>query len=765
MRNEKRNTSKKIAVAACAALAIACAWTGGSIGLKGAANAEETATRGASLENLENDGAFYAIKGASVKLHSVTGDDSADYNGIRFSFEMSEAQYALIASSQNGTATFNEGVTVGAYVVPVSMLSGLEEGVTPAAEMIAAAAGAEHKEITADKWTKAASDAQADTQVYKSYLYVYDIPTENMDSDLACYAYLKSGETELKTAVQVRSMQYVAKASVDAGEHTTAELERYLPYQSVTFKADGSPDSVEKVKYGESVAKKPDSPVKDGYTFLNWVDKDGKTYDFSAAVKENIMLTAKFKAKAYGLYDFTSYDTGALANNTISELTFTGTSLQEIVYNESEGKNILRVVRESVATSDTEWLSVVFTKNLIGDFSKFDYIIIRMRATWDSTGGFVGLGGSYDYTSEYGYSLPSNGTWQDVKFEQAKTIEALAKDSIPLTFATYHNKDTSISGNYTFEIAEIKGAYKEISIDENGINLTQKFGLAQNEFSATFTDIDGNESAVADVTKFNSNVAGTLAVTVNKAGYSASTFSVSVKVLNEYGKIDFSQNALGAIPSNVVFNKGSNSSVNVVSESGYTAIKGVATGEGANVHLQIIDNSIKALANFDYITVKMKLSWNANGIIGMKGTGDSGAYNTPEGQGDGFWRLPSSGDWKLAVWRKADRKVVFDYLAASGIIELITTCYTSNIQQTLTIAEITGGYDDISTSETPLDLTAKLGLAASDFTATFTHENGEEQAVENVAAVNISAAGTLKITVKKSGYAATVLTIGVKAAS
>lgn len=763
MRNEKRKTSKKIAVAACAALAIVCAWTGGSIGLKGAANAEETATSGENLlENLENDGAFYAIKGASVKLHSVTGDDSADYNGIRFSFEMSEAQYELIASSQNGTATFNEGVIVGAYVVPVSMLSGLEEGVTPAAETIAAAAGAEHKEITADKWTKAASDAQADTQVYKSYLYVYDIPTDNMDSDLACYAYLKSGETELKTAVQVRSMQYVAKASVDAGEHTAAELERYLPYQSVTFKAEGLADSVAKVKYGASV-KKPASPVKDGYTFLNWVDKDGKAYDFSAAVKENITLTAKFKAKTYGLYDFTSYDTGALANNTISGLTFTGTSSQEIVYDESEGKNILRVVRESVATSETEWLSVVFTKNLIGDFSKFDYIIIRMRATWDSTGGFVGLGGSYDYASEYGYSLPSNGTWKDVKFEQSKTIEALANDSIPLTFALYSDK-TKI-GNYTFEIAEIKGAYKEISIDENGINLAQKFGLAQNEFSATFTDINGNESVVADVTNFNSNVAGTLAVTVNKAGYSASTFSVSVKVLNEYGKIDFSQNALGAIPSNVVFNKGSNSSVNVVSESGYTAIKGVATGEGANVHLQIIDNSIKALANFDYITVKMKLSWNANGIIGMKGTGDSGAYNTPEGQGDGFWRLPSSGDWKLAVWRKADRKVVFDYLAASGIIELITTCYTSNIQQTLTIAEITGGYDDISTSETTLDLTKKLGLAASDFTATFTPENGVEQAVENVAAVNISAAGTLKITVKKSGYAATVLTIGVKAAS
>ena len=745
MRNEKRNTSKKIAVAACAALAIACAWMGGSIGLKGAANAEETATSGARL--LENDGAFYAIKGASVKLHSVTGDDSADYNGIRFSFEMSEARYAQIAGTQNGTATFSEGVTVGAYVVPVSMLN-LGEGETPDAAKIAAAAGAEHKEITADKWTKAASDAQADTQVYKSYLYVYDIPTENMDSDLACYAYLKSGETELKTAVQVRSMQYVAKASVDAGEHTAAELERYLPEQSVTFKAEGLADSVAKVKYGASV-EKPVSPVKDGYTFLNWVDKDGKTYDFSAAVKENITLTAKFKAKIYGLYDFTSYDTGALANNTISGLTFTGTSSQEIVYDESEGKNILRVVRESVATSETEWLSVVFTKNLIGDFSKFDYIIIRMRATWDSTGGFVGFGGSYDYTSEYGYSLPSNGTWKDVKFEQAKTIEALAKDSIPLTFATYHNKDTSISGNYTFEIAEIKGAYKEISIDENGMDLTQKFGLEQNEFSATFTDIDGNESAVADVTNFNSNVAGTLAVTVNKAGYAQSQFETKISIVSHYGNLlNLSAYKVGSAYSDTA---------TVVDYNGKKALQIVNSGANSStVRVNIVNDAVLDLKKFDYIRVKVAMKYeNATANVNLKlvdSTGKQYAWQNVGGGNNKF--IESTVDVKVA-----------DMTITANSLGVTFTKWNAALQTSI-ITDLYCGYNDITTdSETPLDLTAKLGLAASDFTATFTPENGEEQAVENVAAVNISAAGTLKITVKKSGYAATVLTIGVKAAS
>lgn len=745
MRNEKRKTSKIIAVAAVAALAIACTWAGGSIGLKGAANAEETATSGASLENLENGGAFYAIKGASVKLHSVTGDNSADYNGIRFSFEMSEVQYALIASSQNGTATFNEGVTVGAYVVPVSQLN-LGEGETPDAAKIAAAAGAEHKEITADKWTKAASDAQADTQVYKSYLYVYDIPADNMDSDLACYAYLKSGETELKTAVQVRSMQYVAKASVDAGEHTAAELERYLPEQSVTFKAEGLADRVAKVKYGASVAK-PDSPVKDGYTFLNWVDKDGKTYDFSSAVKENITLTAKFKAKAYGLYDFTSYDTGALANNTISELTFTGTSSQEIVYDESEGKNILRVVRKSVATSETEWLFVYFTNNLIGDFSKFDYIIIRMRATWDSTGGFVGLGGSYDYTSEYGYSLPSNGTWKDVKFEQSKTIEALAKDSIPLTFALYSDK-TKI-GNYTFEIAEIKGAYKEISIDENGMDLTQKFGLAQNEFSATFTDINGNESVVADVTNFNSNVAGTLAVTVNKAGYAQSQFETKISIVSHYGNLlNLSAYKVGSAYSDTA---------TVVDYNGKKALQVVNSGANSStVRVNIVNDAVLDLKKFDYIRVKVAMKYeNASANVNLKlvdSKGNQYAWQNVGGGNNKF--IESTVDVATA-----------NMTMTSNSLGVTFTKWNAALQTSI-ITDLYCGYNDITTdSETPLDLTKKLGLAASDFTATFTPENGEEQAVENVAAVNISAAGTLKITVKKSGYAATVLTIGVKAAS
>lgn len=702
MRNEKRKTSKKIAVAACAALAIACAWAGGSIGLKGAANAEETATRGENL--LENDGAFYAIKGASVKLHSVTGDNSADYNGIRFSFEMSEAQYELIASSQNGTATFNEGVTVGAYVVPVSMLSGLEEGVTPAAETIAAAAGAEHKEITADKWTKAASDAQADTQVYKSYLYVYDIPTENMDSDLACYAYLKSGETELKTAVQVRSMQYVAKASVDAGEHTAAELAKYLPEQSVTFKADGSADSVT-VNYGASVAK-PASPVKDGYTFLNWVDKDGKTYDFSSAVKEDITLTANFHENKYGVIDFSNYN--ELVQTDSVKLTYENT--------ENSGGGVIDINGEKAVSvvAKTQTPAAVVTGEKIKTFANFDYITAKVKYAVP-LGSYVQvfMRGRY---SDAPYTAATTSASDGWTFATIQTNLAQMKDlsTNGMVLWLYSPSGGLVGTDYI--ISEIRGGYNDITIEENAVDLTEKFGLVLGEFSATFTDIDGNESAVADVTNFNSNVAGTLAVTVNKAGYSASTFSVNVKMLSEYDKIDFNQIALNAKPFNVTTN-GTNG-IAVVEEDGYRAVK--TTVAGAYPHVYIKDDKVKELANFDFITLRVKIVYSTSGgSVGLKGTSGD-VYN-------GASSTKADGKWTLMTWRKDHVKPngtlqgqnIFNYLKNNGIFDLSIYAWAKE-NTTITIAEITGGYDDISTSETPLDLTAKLGLAASDFTATFT---------------------------------------------
>lgn len=305
-------------------------------------------------------------------------------------------------------------------------------------------------------------------------------------------------------------------------------------------------------------------------------------------------------------------------------------------------------------------------------------------------------------------------------------------------------------------ISEIRGGYNGITIEENSVDLTQKFGLAQNEFSATFTDINGNESAVADVTNFNSNVAGTLAVTVNKSGYSANTFSVSVTVLSEYNKVNFNHVTETTLGSYASLEGGSGKNgVKLVTYGGFKVLTAYAEKTGYPA-LKVTSDEIKKFAQFDYVTVRAKITSNPTKLTFL----DSSYKN----------RTPNSrvadGEWTLLTWKKSDSNnaTVFTMLSQGKI--WIRVDNGGGAAYEWGIAEITGGYDDITTdSENTLDLTAKLGLAASDFTATFTPENGEEQAVANVAAVDISAAGTLKITVKKSGYAATVLTIGVKAAS
>ncbi len=392
----------------------------------------------------------------------------------------------------------------------------------------------------------------------------------------------------------------------------------------------------------------------------------------------------------YGAFDFSGFEAGALANNTISGLTFTGTSSQEIVYNESEGKNILRVVRESVATSETEWLSVYFTNNLIGDFSKskFDYIIIRMRATWDSTGGFVGLGGSYGYTSEYGYSLPSNGTWKEVKFEQSKTIKALANDSIPLTFALYSDK-TKI-GNYMFEIAEIKGAYKEISIDENGIDLTQKFGLAATEIkTAEFTNKGGVPRALTEEekTNFKTSVSGKLKITVKKAGYKVYVFETGVSVPKQKGVFDFSDYDAGALENNTIkgleFYGTASQEITYSEEEQKNVLKFTVNFKKNGWSFVNFDKALLGeMGEFDYITMRVRITTQA----GQNGYFDFRSDSKSDGTGKSVYgdSLPARDEWLDVTFNKDGTMQSF-----GETIKLRTTMYQAG-EVSILISEIRG---------------------------------------------------------------------------
>ena len=216
--------------------------------------------------------------------------------------------------------------------------------------------------------------------------------------------------------------------------------------------------------------------------------------------------------------------------------------------------------------------------------------------------------------------------------------------------------------------------------------------------------------------------------------------------------------------------KGTQSTVSFVEEDGYGAIKAEATAVGQNMHVRIEDESIKDLAKFDYITVRLKISYSGgNGIIGLKGTSGD-VYNVPQGMTNSLSQLVSDGEWKIVTWNKnrvnasgtPTGQYVFDYIKTNGAIEFATLCYTSNVVQSLTIAEIYGGYEDISLSEDAIDLTEKLGLTEDEIEAKFIDESGNGTAVSDMTNFVPNNVGTLRITVKKQGYAPTEIIINVK---
>lgn len=67
---------------------------------------------------------------------------------------------------------------------------------------------------------------------------------------------------------------------------------------TISFDSDGGTPVAEQ-KALNSPAIKPDDPTKDGYDFVEWL-KDGKAYDFSTPVTENITLTARWLVRLTG---------------------------------------------------------------------------------------------------------------------------------------------------------------------------------------------------------------------------------------------------------------------------------------------------------------------------------------------------------------------------------------------------------------------------------------------------------------------------------
>lgn len=393
----------------------------------------------------------------------------------------------------------------------------------------------------------------------------------------------------------------------------------------------------------------------------------------------------------YGAFDFSGFEAGSLADKPISGLSFSGFSesdLKEIAFDESENKNILKLHIAESTVKDTRWATVRFTKDLLGDFTAFNYVTLRMRVTYDTTGGFFGFGGSYGYESQYKYALPASGAWATYRFDSENTLAALGKTDIPLTFAMYSDKTKS--GNYTIEISEVRGGYDSFTADSEGVDLTEKFGLAATEIkTAEFTNKGGVSRALTEEekTNFKTSVSGKLKITVKKAGYKVSVFETGVSVLKQKGVFDFSDYDAGALENNTI--KGL--------EFYGTASQGITYSEEEqkNVLKFTINftkngwcfvNFDKALlgemGEFDYITMRVKITTQA----GQNGYFDFRSDSKNDGAGTSVYgnSLPARNEWLDVTFNKDGTMQSF-----GETIKLRTTMYQAG-EVSILISEIRG---------------------------------------------------------------------------
>ncbi len=105
----------------------------------------------------------------------------------------------------------------------------------------------------------------------------------------------KKNRTKVQSPVTIEAV-WKEKEQEDETSNEEVDTESKPRYVTVQFDAKGGDPNppTQSVKVGEKVVRPKKDPKKDGYTFIDWFDAEGK-YDFNQAVKTKMILYAKYK--------------------------------------------------------------------------------------------------------------------------------------------------------------------------------------------------------------------------------------------------------------------------------------------------------------------------------------------------------------------------------------------------------------------------------------------------------------------------------------
>ena len=324
----------------------------------------------------------------------------------------------------------------------------------------------------------------------------------------------------------------------------------------------------------------------------------------------------------------------------------------------------------------------------------------------------------------------------------------------------------------------VQFGYNAIHLTEDlpTIDLTKRLGLTAQELS----NVKFNDVAVTDITSFAATENGTLTFDVAKDGYVATSMSLEVTYTAalEYNPLcsienpDLSKWSLNSTTAGKADTAAKGLSMVAGSDANGAYIEFTTTGgEWPNIRYLTSAENATNLKKYDWFSVKIA-AWqytDATDLTSTEGIRQTGTLVTGKNisvrpNNSNGKSTPMNGSVATLTWNRKDctdfdAMVYGEWNGAGRMFKL--TFYNSDAPVIIRIYDIEFGYNDIATDGTAIDLTSKFNAAANEITATFTPTGGTETAVTDVTAFTATQSGTLKVTIKKTGYKAVTYTITV----
>ena len=317
--------------------------------------------------------------------------EGKDMNGIRFPILVENAVAEQIVESK-------------VYVLPQAIWG---QNTPPTqADMVAEGIECVTKNAEINKWVdyyEELDDNSYEGAYKEAVVYLYNIPVEQFANNFYVYSYLTlEGDTEDKSEVVARSMEYVATAAVNSGEYTTEQLGKYLttevnytvtPYLRTIYGTYKAADA-ENVTGYNGVNVTAQDLVQDGYTINKALTAQANA---DLAVAENATFNVYYEndAHEFATQNFVRFEANT---STVTKKALTGVAATDMQANTYE---VVQTVPAGQDGNPEFWFS--YPGDKVGQ-----YLVMSVYYTKKSTG--AGIGGLNVWTSGggecpvYGYS-------------------------------------------------------------------------------------------------------------------------------------------------------------------------------------------------------------------------------------------------------------------------------------------------------------------------------------------------------------------------